>query len=312
MVWDRRPVTILGCCVGHQGLAHLPPHAHLPTTEVTTLRPYHHLTRLPAPLLLALLLTAVTEKELKLKQSLLCSWPSNGSHISQNQIPYKGLTSSTCPFHVSNHFFHSFKHGSSHGSLGCSWPTDTSLPQSLCSYSYSTICTHVLVTCMAHSYNSGLKCHLPRATFTDPPLPYYIPSHTHTWPTPLSWFIYLPNTYHHVFYTFHYCLSPLTAQFTPWSKESRPQSLEQYVTHRKEKVKMLVTHSCPTLCNPMDYSLTCSSVHEILQARILEWVAIPFSWGSSQPRDQTPVSCTAGRFFTPEPSGKSWHIEIAW
>ena len=88
-----------------------------PTTEVTTLRPYHHLTRLPAPSLLALLLTAVTEKELKLKQSLLCSWPSNGSHISQNQIPYKGLTSSCCPFHVSNHFFHSFKHGSSHGSL---------------------------------------------------------------------------------------------------------------------------------------------------------------------------------------------------
>ena len=168
-----------------------------------------------------------------------------------------------------------------------------------------------LVTFMAHSYNSGLKCHLPRATFTDPPLPCYIPSHTHTRPTPLSWFIYLPNTYHHVFYTFHYCLSPLTAQFTPWSKESRPQSLEQYVTHRKEKIKMLVTHSCPTLCNPMDYSLTCSSVHEILQARILEWVAIPFSWGSSQPRDWTLVSCTAGRFFTPEPSGKSWHMEIA-
>ena len=124
----------------HQGLAHLLPP---PTTEVTTLRPYHHLTRLSAPLLLALLLTVVTEKQIKLKQSLLCSWPSNGSHVSQNQIPYKGLTSSTCPFHISNHFLHSFKHGSSHGSLGLSWPPDTSLPQSLCYCSYSTTCTCV-------------------------------------------------------------------------------------------------------------------------------------------------------------------------
>ena len=43
----------------------------------------------------------------------------------------------------------------------------------------------------------------------------------------------------------------------------------------------------------MDYT-----VHGILQARILEWVAFPFSKGSSQPRDQTQVSCIAGRFFT--------------
>ena len=49
---------------------------------------------------------------------------------------------------------------------------------------------------------------------------------------------------------------------------------------------------------PMNYSLLGSSVHRILQARILEWVAIPFSRGSSQPRDQTQVSCIAGRFFT--------------
>ena len=59
------------------------------------------------------------------------------------------------------------------------------------------------------------------------------------------------------------------------------------------EVKMRVTWSCPTLCNPMDYP-----VHGILQARILEWVAFPFSRGSSQPRDWTQVSCTAGRFFT--------------
>jgi len=54
-----------------------------------------------------------------------------------------------------------------------------------------------------------------------------------------------------------------------------------------------VTQLCPTLCNPMDYT-----VHEILQARIPEWVAFPFSRESSQPRDQTQVSCIAGRFFT--------------
>ena len=55
---------------------------------------------------------------------------------------------------------------------------------------------------------------------------------------------------------------------------------------------------CPTLCNPMDCSPPSSSVCEILQARILEWVAIPFSRGSSQPRDWTWVSFIAGRFFT--------------
>ena len=55
--------------------------------------------------------------------------------------------------------------------------------------------------------------------------------------------------------------------------------------------------SCLTLCNPMDYSTSGSSTRGILQARILEWVAIPSSRGSSQPRDQTGVSCTEGRFF---------------
>ena len=56
--------------------------------------------------------------------------------------------------------------------------------------------------------------------------------------------------------------------------------------------------SCRTLCDPMDCNLPGSSVHGILQARILEWVAISFSRGSSQPRDRTCISCIAGRFFT--------------
>ena len=65
-----------------------------------------------------------------------------------------------------------------------------------------------------------------------------------------------------------------------------------------DSVCVLVTQSCLTLCDPMDYSLPGSSGHGILQARILEWVAFPFSRGSSRPRDQTQVSCIAGRFFT--------------
>ena len=64
------------------------------------------------------------------------------------------------------------------------------------------------------------------------------------------------------------------------------------------EVKVLVTQLSPTLCEPMDCSLPDSSVHGILQARILDCVAIPFSRGSSWPRDQTQVSCIVGRFFT--------------
>ena len=70
------------------------------------------------------------------------------------------------------------------------------------------------------------------------------------------------------------------------------------------KMKVIVAQSCWTLCNPMDCSPPGSSVHGILQARILEWVAISFSWGSSRQRDQTWVSWIAGRFFTSEPPGK--------
>ena len=56
------------------------------------------------------------------------------------------------------------------------------------------------------------------------------------------------------------------------------------------EVKVKVTQSCPTLCNSVEYSPPGSSIHGIIQARILEWVAIPFSRGSSRPRDQTRVS----------------------
>ena len=59
-----------------------------------------------------------------------------------------------------------------------------------------------------------------------------------------------------------------------------------------------IAQSCPTLCNPMNCSLPRSSVHGIFQTRVLEWVAISFHMGSSQPRDQTQVSRIAGRCFT--------------
>ena len=58
-------------------------------------------------------------------------------------------------------------------------------------------------------------------------------------------------------------------------------------------MEVKVTLSCPTLCDSMDYM-----VHGTLQARILEWVAVPSSRGSFQPRDQTQVSLTTSGFFT--------------
>ena len=65
-----------------------------------------------------------------------------------------------------------------------------------------------------------------------------------------------------------------------------------------KKVKVLVAQSCLTLCDPMDHSPPGSPVHGILQARRLEWAAISFSRGPSQPRDWTLVFCIAGKFFT--------------
>ena len=68
--------------------------------------------------------------------------------------------------------------------------------------------------------------------------------------------------------------------------------------------------SCPTLCIPMHYSPPGSSVHGILQARILEWVAMPPSWGSSWPRDPTMSlmpPALAGGFFT---TSAAWEAQV--
>ena len=84
----------------------------------------------------------------------------------------------------------------------------------------------------------------------------------------------------------------VTSLFT-WNNHNLVCLLIGYV-----KLKVLVTQSCPTLCDSVDCSPPGSSACGILQARILEWVAISFSRGSSQLKDRTQVSCIAGRFFT--------------
>ena len=76
------------------------------------------------------------------------------------------------------------------------------------------------------------------------------------------------------------------------------------------KVKSEVTQSCPTLCDPMDHSLSGSSVHGIFQARILEWVALSFPKRSFQPRVWTRVSCIVGRCFTVWATREVFHLTV--
>ena len=73
-----------------------------------------------------------------------------------------------------------------------------------------------------------------------------------------------------------------------------------------------VAQSCQTLCYPMEYNPPGSSVHGIFQARILEWVAISFSRGSSQPRDWTQVSCIVGRCFNLWAKNSEWICTYPW
>ena len=87
-----------------------------------------------------------------------------------------------------------------------------------------------------------------------------------------------------VFFTYLCCLGLHHAELAPIGSVHRELGLRKYESE---------SQSCLTLCNPMDYT-----VHGILQATILEWVAFPFSRESSQPRDWTQVSHIAGGFFT--------------
>ena len=83
-------------------------------------------------------------------------------------------------------------------------------------------------------------------------------------------------------------------------RETWEQGMQAFEGQVKKLIKSenKVTQSCLTLCEPINCSLPSSSVHGILQARVLEWVAISFSRGSSRTRDPTRVSCMAGRRFT--------------
>ena len=85
------------------------------------------------------------------------------------------------------------------------------------------------------------------------------------------------------------------------------ETLSIVLLYSRWKVKVKVTQSCPTLCDSMVYT-----VHGILQAIILEWVAFPFSRGSSQSRDQTQVSWIAGRFVTRWAMGEAHTVGSCW
>ena len=89
----------------------------------------------------------------------------------------------------------------------------------------------------------------------------------------------------------------IVKQHQQYSKENTNYPQLPSVHHAHPK-------SCLTLCDPMDCSPPGSSVHGVLQARILAWVAISFSWGSSQLGDRTWSPPLAGGFLTSEPPGK--------
>ena len=93
----------------------------------------------------------------------------------------------------------------------------------------------------------------------------------------------------------HSCSAGENIKCCSHSKQSRNPF--KNVTHNYHVCLHKLLQSCPILCNPMDCSLPGSSVHGILQVRILEWVAKSSPRGSSPPRDGTHVSCIAGRFL---------------
>ena len=111
--------------------------------------------------------------------------------------------------------------------------------------------------------------------------------------------------------------NPFNTEYAHWKYVYLQSSCETRTGSQLSKVKWLhcpekahtiimyeseseseVPQSCLTLCDPMDCSLSSSSVHGIFQARMLEWIAISFSRGTSQPRNRTLVSHIAGRRFT--------------
>ena len=103
-------------------------------------------------------------------------------------------------------------------------------------------------------------------------------------------------------------MNHLLGKMSHMKKKKSP--LSQYLYFMK--VKMLVTQPCSTLWDAMDSSLPGSSIYGILQARILEWVAMPFSRESSQARDWTQVFCIAADSLQSEPPGKPVSYFMSW
>ena len=93
-----------------------------------------------------------------------------------------------------------------------------------------------------------------------------------------------------------------------WYVVSTRKSIQNWIHNESKCFNIpgggLVTKLCPTLVIPWTVAHRVPLSMGILQARTLECVAIPFPRGSSPPRDQTQVSCIAGKFFTTEPPGK--------
>ena len=85
-----------------------------------------------------------------------------------------------------------------------------------------------------------------------------------------------------------------------WTWDIMLSEISQGKTNTVYVCMLKLLQLCLTLCNSMDYNLPGSSIYGILQARILDWVAMPSSRGSSQPRDWTCGSCIVGGFFTAE------------
>ena len=95
-----------------------------------------------------------------------------------------------------------------------------------------------------------------------------------------------------------------TSPSLPFAEDLILQKSSEIMLCTSLESKSEVARSCPTLCDPMDCSISGSSVHGIFQARVLEWIAISFSRESSRPRNRTPVSRIAGRALPSEPPEK--------
>ena len=98
----------------------------------------------------------------------------------------------------------------------------------------------------------------------------------------------------------------LLSSHVGWFTKGQGGQLLKSLSKSVQWVWSEVAQSCPTLCDPMDCSLSGSSVHGIFQARVLEWIAISFSRGSSRPRNWTKVSHIAGRRFTVWATREVW------